>query len=154
MGGYHYNPRLCWWHLQAIILIANKYYLFRHIRVTWTFMDPYGPWPIYAIWTYFSQYSLCFSSLISSQKTLSLPVKLSRSLSNCWDPIQSKINPLLLLQLHSNHPPRLWHYANQNPKLRAPPEPSDASSLLSENSKWPLRTPITFLSLSVFIILF
>ena len=83
-----------------------------------------------------------------------LDVKLSRSPSNCWDPIWSKIDPLPLLWLHSNHPPRLWHYANQTPKLQAPPEPSDALLLLSENSEWPLRTPTTFLSSFVFIIPF
>ena len=84
----------------------------------------------------------------------SISVKLLRSPSNCWDPIQSKIDPLLLPQLHSNHPLRLQHYANQTLKLWAPPETSDALPSLSENSKRPLRTPITFLSSSVFIILF
>ena len=32
MGGYHYNPRLCWQHLPAIISIANKYCLLSSIK--------------------------------------------------------------------------------------------------------------------------
>ena len=59
-------------------------------------------------------------------------VKFSRFPSDCWDSTQSKINPLLLLWLHSDHPPRLQHYDNQNPKLRVPPEPSDTLLLLSK----------------------
>ena len=75
-----------------------------------------------------------------------MPVKLSRSPSDCWDSVWSKIDPLPLLWLHPDHPLRLQHYTNQNPKLQAPPEPSDALLLLSENSEWPRRTLITFLS--------
>ena len=90
---------------------------------------------------------------LSHQQSWQL-VKLSRSPSDCWDPIQSKINSLPLPQLHSDHPPRLQHYANQTPKLWASPETSNTLPSLSENSKWPLRTPITFLSSSVFIIPF
>ena len=82
------------------------------------------------------------------------PVKLSRSPSNCQNPVQSKIDPLPLFWLHPDHPPRLQHYANQNPELQAPPEPSNALLSLSENSEQPPRTPITFLSSFVFIILF
>ena len=81
-------------------------------------------------------------------------VKLSRSPSDCQDPIWSKIDPLRLLWLHSNHPPRLQHYANQTPELRAPPETSNTLSSLSKNSERPPRTPITFLSSFIFIILF
>ena len=55
-----------------------------------------------------------------------------RSPSDCRDSVQSKIDPLLLLQLRSDHPLRLQHYANQNPKLQVPPEPSDALLSLSE----------------------
>ena len=62
-------------------------------------------------------------------------VKLSRSPSDCQDPIQSKIDPLLLLWLHSNHPLRLRHYTNQNPEFRAPPKTFNALLSLSENSK-------------------
>ena len=59
-------------------------------------------------------------------------VKFSRSPSYCWDPVRSKIDPLLLLWLHSDHPPILQHYANQNPKLQVPPKPSDTFLSLSE----------------------
>ena len=61
-------------------------------------------------------------------------VKFLRSPSNCQDSIWSKIDPLMLLQLHSNYPPRLQHYANQNPELRVPPKPSNA--LLSLSKLW------------------
>ena len=63
--------------------------------------------------------------------SLSSLVKLSRSPSDCQDPVWSKINPLPLPQLHSNHPPRLQHYANQAPKLWPAPETSDALSSCS-----------------------
>ena len=56
-------------------------------------------------------------------------VKFLRSPSNCQDSIRSKIDPLLLLRLHSDHPPILQHYANQNPELRVPPKPSDTFSI-------------------------
>ena len=59
-------------------------------------------------------------------------VKFLRSPSDCRDPVWSKINPLLLLQLHPNHPLRIWHYANQNPELQVPPKPSDALLSLSK----------------------
>ena len=64
-----------------------------------------------------------------------LGVKLLRSPSDCRDPVRFKIDPLLLLQLCSDHPPRLWDYANQTPELRAPPETSNTLLSLSENSK-------------------
>ena len=67
--------------------------------------------------------------------TVPTGVKLLRSPSDCQDPIWSKIDPLPLLHLCSNHPPRLWHYANQTSELQAPPETSD--TLLS---LWELRT--------------
>ena len=92
--------------------------------------------------------------ILQNMKPCWQDVKLSRSLSDCWDPVRSKINLLPLLRLRSDHPLRLWHYTNQTPKLQAPPKPSDALLLLSENSKWPWRTPITFLSSFVFIIPF
>ena len=83
-----------------------------------------------------------------------------RLLLSCQDPhpiaeisIQSKIDPLLLLRLRSDHPPRLWHYANQNPELQVPPEPSDALLLLSE-LQMTSKNPDHFLSSFVFIILF
>ena len=50
-------------------------------------------------------------------------VKFSRSPSDCQDPVQSKIDLLPLLQLCSDHPPRLQHYTNQTPKLRTPLSP-------------------------------
>ena len=40
-----------------------------------------------------------------SRDVICISVKLSRSLSDCRDSIQSKIDPLPLLQLCSNHPP-------------------------------------------------
>ena len=40
------------------------------------------------------------------QRLMTTIVKLLRSPSDCQDPVQSKINPLPLLQLHSNHPRR------------------------------------------------
>ena len=56
-----------------------------------------------------------------------------------WDPHPiAKIpsNPRLIpycsFWLHSNHPPRLRYYANQTPKLRVPPEPSNALLSLSK----------------------
>ena len=61
-----------------------------------------------------------------------IDVKLSRSPSDCRDSIWSKINPLPLLWLCPNHPPRIQHYANQNPKLQVPPKPSNALLFLSE----------------------
>ena len=61
-----------------------------------------------------------------------IPVQLPRSLSNCWDPVWSKINPLPLLQLHSDHPLILRHYTNQNPKLWVPPNPLTHFLSLSE----------------------
>ena len=57
-----------------------------------------------------------------NQVSVATIVKFSRSLSDCQDSIWSKIDPLTLLQLHSNHPLRLWHYANQNPELWVPPQ--------------------------------
>ena len=54
-------------------------------------------------------------------------VKLSISPSDCWDSIQSKINPLLLPQLHSDHPPRFWHYTT-----------------IPSNSDWPPRPPMLY----------
>ena len=53
--------------------------------------------------------------------TCGIAVKFLRSLSDCQDPVWSKINPLPLLWLCSDHPLILRHYANQNPKLRVPP---------------------------------
>ena len=50
-------------------------------------------------------------------------VELSRSLSDCQDPVRSKIDPLPLPQLHSNHPLRLQHYANQTPNSEHPLRP-------------------------------
>ena len=67
-------------------------------------------------------------------------VKLLRSPSDCRDPIRSKINPLPLLQLCSDHPLRLWHYTNQAPELRAPPGTSNTLLLLSKNSE-PSKNP-------------
>ena len=72
--------------------------------------------------------------IFTDQKIISMclwrgSVKFSRSLSDCRDPVQSKIDPLPLLQLRSDHPPILQHYANQNPKLRVPPEPSNTFSI-------------------------
>ena len=78
----------------------------------------------------------------------SVSVKLSRSPSNCQDPIWSKIDPLLLPQLYSNHPLRFWHYTNHAPELRPTPKSSDALSLFSKNPEWPPRSLITFLSSS------
>ena len=55
-------------------------------------------------------------------------VKFLRSPSNCRDSVRSKIDPLPL-QLRSNHPPILQHYANQNPELQVPPKPSNTFSI-------------------------
>ena len=73
-------------------------------------------------------YNVSFQILLTNGNN----VKFSRSPSDCRDSIWSKIDPLLLLQLHSNHPSRLWHYTNQNPELWVSPEPSDALLSLSE----------------------
>ena len=62
------------------------------------------------------------------------------SMLSCWDPhliaeipSNPRSIPLLLPQLHSDHPLRFWHYTNHAPKLWPTPETSDASSLLSKN---------------------
>ena len=57
---------------------AHKVFMmWSHIQVYKGNIDIYGPlWTpssICAVWTYFSQYSLCFSFLSFSQKTLSFP---------------------------------------------------------------------------------
>ena len=98
-------------------------------------------------WGHLASKNFGYQVCCESQDDIHSTVKLSRSPSDCWD-------PLLLPQLHSNHPPNFWHYANHTPKLQSTPETSDALPSLSENSEWPLRTPIIFHSSSVFIILF
>ena len=42
--------------------------------------------------------------------------------------------PYCSFQLCSNHPPRLWYYANQTPELQVPPKPSN--TLLSLSKLW------------------
>ena len=63
------------------------------------------------------------------------------NLLSSWDPcliaeilFWSKIDPLPLLQLCSNHPLILWHYANQNPKLWVPLNPP--THFLSLSKLW------------------
>ena len=85
-------------------------------------------------------------------RVISLDVKLLRSPSDCWDshliaeiPIWSKINPLLLPWLCSDHPLRFQHYTTIPPNSDWPLRPLTLS-LSFETSEWPLRSLTTFLS--------
>ena len=62
-------------------------------------------------------------SSISSMTPLTQLVKLLRSLSDCWDPVWSKIDPLLFPWLHSDHPPRFQHYTTIPPNSDWLPRP-------------------------------
>ena len=77
--------------------------------------------------------------IVEASRVLTV-VKFLRSPSDCWDPIWPKIDPLPLLQLHSNHPPILQHYANQNPELQVPPKPSNTFYIALQTPK-NLRKP-------------
>ena len=96
-----------------------------------------NPWWIYSLFFLLVLFSFITDVKINTHilyhnKVLEIPVQLPRSLSNCWDPVWSKINPLPLLQLHSDHPLILRHYTNHNPKLWVPPNPLTHFLLLSE----------------------
>ena len=82
--------------------------------------------------TWFGSTTNAESLLLSTTQVYGNSVKFLRSPSNCWDSIWSKIAPLPLLRLHSNHPPILRHYANQNPELWVPPNPLTHFLLLSK----------------------
>ena len=75
-----------------------------------------------------------------------LTVKLLRSPSDCQDPVWSKIDPLPLPQLHSNHPLRFQHYTNHSPEPWLTPKTSDTLSSSSKTPKRPPKSPTILLS--------
>ena len=65
-------------------------------------------------------------------------VMLSRSPSYCQDPVWSKIDPLPLPWLHSNHPLRFQHFTNHSPNPNQTPRPlmHYHHSLRTPNNLW------------------
>ena len=125
-------------HLSLFLLVSS----FVPISLFWLIFVPMSPWSSHPLHIVFLPHSCfpCFTLvplfLVPDQVNLTLQhrtsVKFSRSPSDCRDSVRSKIDPLPLLQLCSDHPPRLQYYANQTPELWVPPEPSDTLLSLSE----------------------